>query len=75
MSTAKKPANTEKASDSQDINKNKTNRAAEENPVKAAHDEAEADIDKDPDMQLPTPNDDLDEGELANLGGDKNDLV
>ena len=31
--------------------------------------------DKDPDMELPTENDDLDEGELANLGGDKNDLV
>lgn len=40
-----------------------------------AHDQAESDIDKDPDMELPTPNDDLDEGELANLGGDKNDLV
>ena len=40
-----------------------------------AHEQAESDIDKDPDMELPTENDDLDEGELANLGGDKNDLV
>ena len=43
--------------------------------VADAHDQAENDIDNDPEMELPTENDDLDEGELANLGGDKNDLV
>lgn len=39
--------------------------------VISARHEAEADIDKDPDMELPTKEDDLDEGELANLRGDE----
>lgn len=43
--------------------------------IKAAHDQAEKDIERDPDFSLPTPNDDLDEGETALLGGDKNDLI
>ncbi len=43
--------------------------------VKQAHDQADKDIAKDADLSIHSPNDDLDEGELANLGGDKNDLV
>ena len=43
--------------------------------VKEAHDMAEHDIEQDADLSIHSPNDDLDEGELANLGGDKNDLV
>ena len=44
-------------------------------PVKDAYQQAEKDISKDADLSIHSPNDDLDEGELANLGGDKNDLV
>ena len=43
--------------------------------VKEAHDLAEHDIAEDADLSIHSPNDDLDEGELANLGGDKNDLI
>ncbi|HEU0112989.1 MAG TPA: hypothetical protein VFQ73_19090 [Flavisolibacter sp.] len=41
----------------------------------AAHEEAIHDIEDDPDMSAPGPNDDLDEGETARLGEDKTDLV
>ena len=41
----------------------------------AAHQEADHDIDEDPDFSAASPNDDLDEGESARLGEDKNDLV
>ncbi len=43
--------------------------------VTEAHNQAENDIAEDADLSIHSPNDDLDEGELANLGGDKNDLV
>ena len=43
--------------------------------VEDAHVQAEKDIAKDADLSIHSPNDDLDEGELANLGGDKNDLI
>ena len=43
--------------------------------VKEAHNVAEHDIAEDADLSIHSPNDDLDEGELARLGGDKNDLV
>ena len=36
---------------------------------------AEKDIAKDPELSVHSKNDDLDEGELARLGGDKNDLA
>lgn len=36
----------------------------------AAHEEAEKDIDNDPDLSIHSPNDDLDEGETARLGED-----
>jgi hypothetical protein len=41
----------------------------------AAHDEAEKDINDDPEFAEPGPNDDLDEGETARLGEDNTDLV
>ncbi|MGB8191292.1 MAG: hypothetical protein WCF67_05195, partial [Chitinophagaceae bacterium] len=43
--------------------------------VAAAYEEASKDIDKDPDLSIHSPKDDLDEGETARLGGDKTDLV
>ena len=43
--------------------------------IKAAHDQAERDIEQDPDLSIHSPNDDLDESESARLGEDKTDLV
>ena len=43
--------------------------------IREAHDMADHDIAEDADLSIHSPNDDLDEGELARLGGDKNDLV
>ncbi len=43
--------------------------------IKAAHEQADADIEQDPDFSMHSPNDDLDEGETARLGEDKTDLV
>jgi hypothetical protein len=43
--------------------------------VANAFEEASKDIEKDPDLSIHSPNDDLDEGESARLGGDKTDLV
>jgi hypothetical protein len=40
-----------------------------------AHEVAEKDIEKDPDLSIHSPNDDLDEGETARLGEDKTDLI
>lgn len=40
-----------------------------------AHSQADKDISQDADLSIHSPNDDLDEGELANLGDDENDLV
>jgi len=48
--------------------------AADNNVIKA-HNEADKDIAKDPDLSIHSKNDDLDEGELARLGGDKTNLV
>ena len=42
--------------------------------TEAAHQQAEKDIANDPDLSVHSPNDDLDEGETARLGDDKNDL-
>ncbi len=41
----------------------------------AAHQQAENDIEQDPDFMPPSPNDDLDEGETARLGEGKNELI
>jgi hypothetical protein len=43
--------------------------------TEAAHASAERDIAKDPELSSHNKNDDLDEGELARLGGGKNDLI
>jgi hypothetical protein len=37
----------------------------EKDPVSSAHDQAEKDMEKDPELSDPDPTDDLDEGELA----------
>lgn len=42
--------------------------------VKEAHEQADDDIAKDPDLSIHSPNDDLDEGETARLG-DETGLV
>ncbi len=41
----------------------------------AAHEQAEHDMDEDPDLAMHSPNDDLDEGETARLGNDENPLT
>ena len=43
--------------------------------VEKAHNAADKDIAKDPDLSLHSPNDDLDEGETARLGDDKTELI
>lgn len=60
-----------------DKNKNKQTEqsASADNDVIKAHMEADKDIAKDPDLSIHSKNDDLDEGELARLGGDKSDLA
>ena len=66
---------------------NNTNQGRHEHPLpqeisreqkalnEEAHDDAMHDIEKDPDLSVHSPNDDLDEGETARLGEDKTDLV
>lgn len=39
--------------------------------IRKAHEEADRDIEKDPDLSVSSPNDDLDEGESARLGEDE----
>ena len=46
----------------------------ENNNVQKAHQQAEKDIEQDPDLSIHSPNDDLDEGETARLG-EKTDLI
>jgi len=49
----------------------KDSRPAEKEKVIAAHDQAEKDIDQDPDLNTKTnPEDEMDEGELARLEGE-----
>lgn len=50
------------------------NQASNENTA-AAHEQAEEDIQQDPDFNSHSPNDDLDEGESARLGEEKTDLI
>ena len=40
-----------------------------------AHEEAEKDMEEDAELSASSPNDDLDEGETARLGENKNDLA
>jgi hypothetical protein len=44
---------------------NKRKKTTPPDPVKSAHDQAEKDMEMDPDLQEGDPDDDLDEGELA----------
>jgi hypothetical protein len=43
--------------------------------VKEAREQADTDIEKDADLSIHSPNDDLDEGETARLGEDVNDII
>jgi hypothetical protein len=43
--------------------------------VNAAHEQAEKDMQEDPELTASSPNDDLDEGETARLGEDKTDVI
>ncbi len=43
--------------------------------VAAAHEQAEKDMQEDPEFTASSPNDDLDEGESARLGEDKTDVI
>jgi len=43
--------------------------------VKEAHEQADADMAKDADLSIHSPNDDLDEGETARLGEDETGLI
>ncbi len=43
--------------------------------VKEAREQADEDIEKDADLSIHSPNDDLDEGETARLGEDVNDII
>ena len=42
---------------------------------KAAHDQADEDIQQDADLSIHHENDDLDEAESARLGDDRNDMI
>ena len=52
-----------------------TEAAADKKAVLAAHKQADADIEKDPDLSIHSPADDLDEGELARLNDDDSALI
>jgi len=54
---------------------NTTENANAAENIRAAHDQAQEDIEKDPDLSIHSPNDDLDEGETARLGENKTDLI
>ena len=64
-----------KDNDNKDTGSNLTPPEGKDERVFAAHEQAEQDIEKDPELSIHSPNDDLDEGETARLGDDKNDLV
>ncbi len=60
----------QKKLEKEDSNLKKQESDNKEEPVILAHEEAEKDIEKDPDLNLdPEFGDDLDEGELAKLEG------
>lgn len=68
-------------------NKNKSQQGRHEHPLPSeinnqekekavrAHNEAEKDMNKDAELTAQSPNDDLDEGETARLGGDTSDII
>lgn len=70
------PRNTDEPAKSPDTNtSSQGGDATSPEKIKAAHDQAESDIEQDPDLSIHSPNDDLDESETARLGDDKTDLV
>lgn len=58
-----------------DKNKKKETQQKDEEKITEANKQAQKDIDTDADLSIRSKNDDLDEGETARLGEDKNDLV
>lgn len=54
---------------------NRTEDSTSPQKIKDAHDQAERDIEQDPDLSIHSPNDDLDESEIARLGDDRTDLA
>lgn len=72
MSPNKKNKSNDKVNERQ---KTSTQKRDVRDDNKAAHDEAEKDIEQDADLSIHSPNDDLDEGESARLGEDRTDLV
>ena len=59
------PTAEDQAAAASELDKSK---AAQQKLNNEAHAAADKDIDKDPDVSMHSPNDDLDEGELARLG-------
>ena len=55
----------------QNDNRNIMNKKA----IERAHRQADRDMNRDPDLGIDDKKNDLDEGELARLGGDRNNLV
>lgn len=51
------------------------NKTADNEHITDARKEAQKDIDNDAELSIHSPNDDLDEGELARLGEDDNGVV
>jgi hypothetical protein len=72
MSPNKKNKSNDKADKREQISKPKHDVRED---IKAAHNQAEKDIEQDADLSIHSPNDDLDEGETARLGEDRTDLV
>jgi hypothetical protein len=58
-----------------DKNKKKETQQKDEEKITEANKQAQKDIDTDADLSIRSKNDDLDEGESARWGEDKNDLV
>lgn len=50
-------------------------KASEKAVAGAAHEQAERDMEQDPDLSFHSPNDDLDEGETARLGEEDNPIT
>lgn len=71
----KKPQDTQEERNQQNNEAPRADINKENENVAAAYQEASKGIDQDPDLSIHSPNDDLDEGETARLGGDKTDLV
>ncbi|RYZ22044.1 MAG: hypothetical protein EOO16_10730 [Chitinophagaceae bacterium] len=47
----------------------------EQDAARVAHEQADRDIEQDPDFAAGSPNDDLDEGETARLGEDTSGII